>query len=85
MMTLRQFAAAHVSGRVQIPVSTIWSLSELSEAKGKQALFTRQAPQRLKALRESAIIESAVSSNRIEGVEVAAARAGTVVFGTQLL
>lgn len=85
MMTLRQFAAAHVSGRFQIPVSTSWSLSELSEAKGKQALSMRQAPQRLKALRESAIIESAVSSNRIEGVEVAAARAGTVVFGTQLL
>jgi Fic family protein len=85
MMTLRQFGAAHVSGRLEVPASTLWYLSELAEARGKQALFTRQAPQRLKALRESAIVESAVSSNRIEGVEVEPARAGTVVFGSQVL
>jgi Fic family protein len=35
-----------------------------------QELFTRQTPQRLKVLREHAMIESAVSSNRIEGVTV---------------
>lgn len=81
MMTLRQFALipAHV------PTATTWSLADLSEARGKQELFTRQSPQRLKALREHAIIESAVSSNRIEGVEIDAARVKTVVFGRPAL
>jgi hypothetical protein len=84
-MTLRQFAAAHDAGRLQIPAATAWYLAELAEGRGKQELFTRQAPQRLKALRESAIVESAISSNRIEGVEVAPARIATVVFGTTRL
>ena len=53
--------------------------------QGKQELFTRQSPQKLKVLREHALIESAVSSNRIEGVEVKAERVGTVVFGKALL
>jgi Fic family protein len=57
----------------------------LGEAKGKQELFTKQAPQKLKALREHALIESAVASNRIEGVEVDESRVGTVVFGKSLL
>jgi hypothetical protein len=39
-------------------------------------LFTRQSPQKLKVLREHAIIESAISSNRIEGVEIDHARSG---------
>lgn len=64
-----------------IPGSTSWYLADLGEAKGKQRLFTEQSPQKLKVLRESALIESAVSSNRIEGVEVEHARIGTVVFG----
>lgn len=66
MITMRRFAA----GQVTIPSSTAWYLSDLGEFRGKQELFTRQAPQRLKALREHAVIESAVSSNRIEGVSV---------------
>ena len=53
-----------------IPTSTAWLLADLGEAKGKQELFTRQSPQRLKTLREYAMIESAVSSNRIEGIQV---------------
>lgn len=85
MMTLRQFAGAHATGRLQVPAATAWYLGELGEARGKQELFTRQSPQRLKALRESAIVESAVSSNRIEGVEVDPSRVATVVFGTRQL
>lgn len=64
-----------------LPMSTTWYLSDLAEARGRQELFTRQAPQKLQALREHALVESAVSSNRIEGVEVDKARVGTVVFG----
>ncbi len=65
----------------QIPTASVWLLNDLAEYRGKQDLFTKQAPQKLKALREHALIESAVSSNRIEGVEVDQKRIGTVLFG----
>jgi Fic family protein len=81
MMTLRQFSAQPEV----IPAVTSWSLADLGEARGKQELFTRQSPQRLKVLREHALIESAVSSNRIEGVTVDQARIGTIIFGKPLL
>lgn len=64
--TLRLFSV----NRFAIAPASAWYLSDLGEFRGKQELYTRQSPQRLKALRESALIESAVSSNRIEGVRV---------------
>jgi len=64
-----------------VPAATAWYLADIAEARGRQELFTRQSPQRLKALREHALIESAISSNRIEGVEIDQARVATVVFG----
>jgi len=70
MNTLSLFALKNIS----IPVSTSWYLADLGEFRGKQELYTRQSPQRLKALREHAMIESAVSSNRIEGVSVEPSR-----------
>jgi len=81
MMTLRQFGA----GLESISITTSWSLSALGESRGKQELFTAQSPQVLRVLKESALIESAVSSNRIEGVEIEQERIGTVVFGTPSL
>ena len=77
MMTLWQFA----SGVEVVPATTSWYLADLGEARGKQELFTRQSPQMLKVLREHALIESAISSNRIEGVVVDQKRVGTIVFG----
>lgn len=77
MMTLRRFA----SGQSDVPMAVAWALSDLGESRGKQELFTRQSPQRLKALREHALIESTISSNRIEGVTVAQARVRPVVMG----
>ena len=77
MMTMRLFTRKFDS----IPVATSWYLSDIGEARGKQELFTRQSPQRLKVLREHALIESAVSSNRIEGVEIDQSRIGTILFG----
>lgn len=68
-----------------IPAATSWYLADLGEAKGKQELFTKQSPQKLKVLREHALIESAVSSNRIEGVLVDEKRVATVVFGKNQL
>ncbi len=68
-----------------IPTNVAWYLADLGESRGKQELFTRQSPQRLQALREHALIESAVSSNRIEGVEIDKSRIATIVFGKPLL
>ncbi len=77
MKTLNTFAA-----RVpDIPMVTAWSLTELAEMKGHQDLFTKQAPERLKILKSHAIIESAVASNRIEGVVIDQERAKAVVLG----
>lgn len=81
MKTLRQFE----NGRTAVPATMVWYLTDLAEFRGRQTLFTRQAPQRLKSLREHALVESAVSSNRIEGIHIDAARVATVVFGRSLL
>ncbi len=77
MMTLRQL----MTKTETMPFFISWYLADLGESRGKQELFTRQSPQRLKTLREHALIESAVSSNRIEGVEVDHKRIGTIIFG----
>jgi Fic family protein len=81
MMTLRQLAAEPLT----IPTRAGWYLADLGEAKGKYELFTRQSPQKLKVLREHALIESAISSNRIEGVEVDQSRVATLMFGKPAL
>ena len=81
MMTLRQFAAEPAT----IPTRASWYLTDLAEAKGKYELYIRQSPQKLKVLREHALIESAVSSNRIEGVEVDQSRVATLMFGKPAL
>ncbi len=81
MMTFRQFASKPES----IPAATSWYLADLGEARGKQELFTKQSPQKLRVLRENAMIESAVSSNRIEGVTVDQTRIRTIVFGKSVL
>jgi len=56
--------------RQAIPVEMGGLLQKLGEFKGRQDLFQRQTPQILKTLRQTAIIESTESSNRIEGVTV---------------
>jgi Fic family protein len=64
-----------------LPMSTAWLLNDIAEGKGRQELFTRQSPQVLKALREMALIQSAESSNRIEGVTVSPDRLRPLVLG----
>ena len=75
-MTLDQ-----VRPTLQVPLSTLWLIADIAESKGKQELFARQAPQMLKALKETALIQSVESSNRIEGVTVEAARLRPLVLG----
>lgn len=81
MNTLRLFSITATN----LPAGTAWYLADLGEARGQQELFTRQAPQRLKTLREHALIESAVSSNRIEGVTVEPSRVRELILGQPLL
>ena len=64
-----------------LPPATVWLLGDVLEAKGRQKLYSKQAPQVLKALREVALVESAESSNRIEGVTVERERLRPLVLG----
>ena len=64
MNTLRQLAAEPPT----LPTRTAWYLADLGEARGKQELFIHQSPQKLKLLREHALIESAVSVDLIRSV-----------------
>ncbi len=50
------------------PMALLRTLTLLAEAKGKEALFARQAPQALETLRDLAVIQSTESSNRIEAI-----------------
>ena len=64
-----------------IPIGTGWLLGACMEARGKQDLWIGQKPEVLEVLREQAIIQSAESSNRIEGIVVAANRLRPLVIG----
>ena len=65
----------------KLPLSSVWLMNSISEYKGKQELYVKQSPQILKILLEAALIESAESSNRIEGVTVDKARLKPLVIG----
>lgn len=64
-----------------LPISSVWLMNAISEYKGKQELYAHQSPQILKALVELALIESAESSNRIEGITVQRNRLKPLVIG----
>lgn len=65
----------------KLPLSSVWLMNGISEYKGKQELYARQSPQVLRTLVEMALIESAESSNRIEGVTVERKRLKPLVIG----
>lgn len=64
-----------------IPIGTGWLLGSCMEARGKQDLWVKQKPEVLSALRHQAMIQSAESSNRIEGVTVPSNRLRPLVLG----
>ena len=66
---------------VELPLSSVWLMNSIAEYKGKQELYVKQSPQVLKSLVEIALIESAESSNRIEGVTVAKPRLRPLIIG----
>jgi hypothetical protein len=56
------------------------SVSGLGRYRGRQELWTLRVPQVLSGLRDLAIVESAESSNRIEGIVAAPGRVRDVVL-----
>jgi Fic family protein len=77
MTSFRGGRLAHLT----LPLSTVWLMTDVAEARGRQDLYTRQAPELLKPLRETALVQSVESSNRIEGVTVAPDRLVPLVLG----
>lgn len=53
---------------LQFPAEILKNLRAIGEYKGKEDLYSKQSPDALEKLLESAIIQSAESSNRIEGI-----------------
>ncbi len=66
---------------VELPLSAVWLSNSIAECKGRQEFHAKQSPQVLKTLLETALIESAESSNRIEGVTVERNRLKPLVIG----
>ena len=58
------------------------TLAKIGEYKGKQELFTRQTPEALESLRQTAIIESSECSNRLEGITAPHKRIKALVLHT---
>ena len=56
------------------------TLRALGEYRGKQRLYVAQSPEVLSDLRQVAVVESIESSNRLEGVIVAASRLKSLVL-----
>lgn len=77
--------SAVVSKLDALPINVSWQLESIAEKRGHQKLYTRQSPEQLARLREYAMVESAVASNRIEGVEVDGNRIGTILFGNGIM
>jgi Fic family protein len=65
----------------KLPVSTGWLLAECMEFRGRQEVWMGRSPELLKALGQQAMVQSVESSNRIEGVTIAAERLRPVVLG----
>lgn len=62
-----------------ISQSLLMTVRTLGEYRGRQSLYQEQSPELLETLRQVAMIQSVESSNRIEGVTVAADRLQAIV------
>lgn len=75
---VRSFADDYL---IDTPVSQalLMSVRALGEFRGRQALYAEQSPEVLETLRRVAVVQSTESSNRIEGITVAAGRVEALV------
>src|SRR5262245_52621169 len=62
-----------------LPHSSVWLLTDIAEAKGRQGLYIG-SPEILTSLRQTALVQSVESANRIEGVTVAPERLRPLVL-----
>jgi Fic family protein len=60
--------------RLHLTHALLQTVRQLGEFKGREGLYRSQMPQALETLRQAAMIQSAESSNRIEGVTAAPQR-----------
>jgi Fic family protein len=58
-----------------------WALAHIGEARGLQEVWRKTKPEVIAKLRESALVQSSESSNRIEGVEVEPSRLVPLILG----
>ncbi len=79
-MLLKSFDPKYLAA-IKLPMGITWLLGECMEAKGRQQLWEQRKPESLRALKDQAKIQSAESSNRIEGVEVSVDRLKPLVLG----
>lgn len=68
--------------RVRLPPELVQTIRLLGKHKGREGLFRKVSPQVLEALRKVAIVESAESSNRIEGIVASRKPIEQLVEGT---
>ncbi len=66
--------------RLRFEARQLATLRALGEYRGKQRLYFAQSPEVLNDLRQVAVVESTESSNRLEGVVVAASRLKSLVL-----
>ena len=66
--------------KLRFDTQQLATLRALGEYRGKQQLFVAQSPEVLSDLRQVAVVESTESSNRLEGVVVAAHRLKSLVL-----
>jgi Fic family protein len=66
--------------KLRFDTQQLATLRALGEYQGKQRLYVAQSPEVLSDLRQVAVVESTESSNRLEGVVVAASRLKSLVL-----
>jgi Fic family protein len=66
--------------KLRFDTQQLATLRALGEYRGKQKLYVAQSPEVLSDLRQVAVVESTESSNRLEGVVVAARRLKSLVL-----
>lgn len=66
--------------KLRFDAQQLATLRALGEYRGKQQLYVAQSPEVLNDLRQVAVVESTESSNRLEGVVVAAHRLKSLVL-----
>ena len=65
--------------QLQFSTDELATIQRLGHARGRKDLFTQQASEQLKSLRQVALVESSESSNRIEGITVEEGRIEALV------